>query len=166
MFRLRQDAEDWMDKIASAHPISSKFDLYFLCVLVGIASGRMSNPREDGRNAPEFIRVFIEDYKPSQHLIIGLLIVAELGRLGISMNEKDSVRDCIRQLVKPDSQTGLTDEGVDALNQYASGGYDQIRSKIGISKPYQTEVFLQHIVDLTRDNLDNNKTWQSTVQSN
>ena len=166
MFRLRQDAEEWMSNIASSHPISSKFDLFYLCLLVGFASGRMSDPREDGRNAPEFIRIFIEDYKPSQHLIIALLIIVELGRFGISLSEKESVRNCIRQLVKPDSQTGLTDEGINLLNQYASGGFDEIMSNIGNSKPYRTEIFLQNIVKITRKLLDDNEKWNSMIESN
>ena len=166
MFRLRQDAEEWMQKIASSHPISSKFDLYYLCVMVGLAKGEMSNPRENGRNAPEFVRVFIEDYKPSQHLIVALLIVAELGRLGITMSEKESVRNCIKRLVKPDSQTGLTDEGIETLNKYASGGFDCIRAKYGYSKPQKTEVFLQNIVNLTRELLEDNRNWISAVEIN
>ena len=164
MFRLRVDAEEWMRHVAPPNdPIDSKFDLYYLCLLVGLAGRRKSNPKTEGRKATDLVNYFIEDYKPSQFLIISLLIVAELGRLGINLDERKSVRKRITKLVKPNSQSGLTDYGMEMLNQYASGGFDLILSK-RYTPPYNTEDLLRTILALTKELLNDNSYWKSMSQ--
>jgi hypothetical protein len=146
-FRLREDARRWFSEIEKTAPIKSQFDLFYFCLMTGLMSGRRSDPTHGGRSAPEFVQVFIEDYRAAQRLIIGLLIVAELQRLGINLHEKASVRETIRTLVDPQSPTNLTDEGMRLLNAYASGGYDYI-SEIRESKPYTVEEFLRDFVGI------------------
>ena len=76
------------------------------------------------------------------YIIIGLLIKAELKRLGIQSTEKDQVYNLLTSLVDPDSQTKLTESGVNKLNEYASGGYDVLSEELP-SKPYSVEEFLR-----------------------
>ncbi|MDE0309706.1 MAG: hypothetical protein OXI60_07755 [Acidiferrobacterales bacterium] len=165
MFRLRQDAEDWLKHIASTKPLKTKFDLNYLCLIVGLASGFKSEPQKNGKVAQEFVDYFVEDYKDAQYLIIGLLVVAELGKNGIDLDEKKSVRDQIRKLVNPESQTKLTSKGIDELNRYASGGFDFLRQQYGISKPYHTAEFLLFIATLTKQTLDESQIWNSMIGS-
>lgn len=146
-FRMRQDAERWFSEIEGRAPIRTKFDLFYFCLMAGLMAGRRSDPTAGGRSAPEFVNTFIEDYRGAQRLIIGLLIVAELKRLGINLEEKTSVRRTIQVLVEPHSPTSLTDEGMRLLNSYASGGYDYI-SEQRSSKPYMVEEFLRDFVGL------------------
>lgn len=158
-FRLREDARKWFSEIEGQFPIKSQFDLYYFCLMAGLTSGRRSEPTHGGRQAPEFVQTFIEDYRAAQRLIIGLLIIAELQRLGIDLHEKGAVRKTIQSLVDPQSPTNLTDEGMRLLNAYASGGYDYI-SEMRSSKPYTVEEFLRDFVGLVgRAATDNSAAW-------
>jgi hypothetical protein len=161
-FRMRQDAEKWFSEIEGKAPIRSKFDLFYFCLMAGLMAGRRSDPTHGGRSAPEFVNAFIEDYRGSQRLIIGLLIIAELKRLGINLHEKVSVRKTIRDLVEPHSLTSLTDEGMRLLNSYASGGYDYI-SEQRSSKPYTVEEFLRDFVRLIGEATAVNAHWVSAA---
>lgn len=154
-FRLRDDARKWFSELEGKPPVKSLFDLYYFCLMAGLTTRRRSDPTQGGRTAPEFVQNFIEDYRPAQRLIIGLLIVAELQRLGINLHEKASVRATIRQLVDPQSATNLTDEGMRLLNAYASGGYDYI-SEMRSSKPYSVDEFLRDFVALIAKGADQN----------
>jgi hypothetical protein len=160
-FRLREDARKWFGEIDGKPPVKTQFDLFYFCLMAGLTSGRQSNPTHGGRSAPEFLPpsgTFIEDYRPAQRLIIGLLIVAELQRLGINLEEKASVRKTIQTLVDPQSPTNLTVEGLRMLNAYASGGYDYI-SEMRSSKPYTVEEFLRDFVGLVEKAGTNNPNW-------
>jgi hypothetical protein len=157
-FRLREDARKWFSEIEGKPPIKTQFDLFYFCLMAGLTSGRRSEPTHGGRSAPEFIQTFIEDYRAAQRLIIGLLIIAELQRLGIDLHEKASVRKTIQGLVDPQSPTNLTDEGMRLLNAYASGGYDYI-SEVRTSKPYTVEEFLRDFVGLVGKAAADNPGW-------
>jgi hypothetical protein len=157
-FRLREDARKWFAEIEGKPPIKTQFDLFYFCLMAGLTSGRHSNPTHGGRAAPEFIQMFIEDYRAAQRLIIGLLIVAELQRLGINLHEKLSVRKTIQALVDPQSPTNLTDEGMRMINEYASGGYDYI-SEMRSSKPYTVEEFLRDFIGLVGKAAVDNAGW-------
>ena len=157
-FRFRQDAEKWFSEIASKPPIKVTFDLYYFCLMVGLMGARRSDPTDGGRAAPEFVNNFTEDYRGTQRLIIGLLIIAELKHLGIDLEEKVAVRQTIRGLVDPHTQTGLTDEGMRLLNQYASGGYDYIAEKRS-SKPYTVEEFLRDFIALVEAAAEESGGW-------
>jgi hypothetical protein len=157
-FRLRQDAEKWFSEIAGKAPVRSKFDLFYFCLMAGLMAGRRSDPSQSGRAAPEFVNTFIEDYRASQRLIIGLLIIAEVNRLGINLQEKAAVRQTIRDLVDPHTPTGLTDEGMRVLNTYASGGFEYICEQRA-SKPYHVEEFLRDFVALIEGATAGNPHW-------
>ncbi|MEJ0076824.1 MAG: hypothetical protein WDO17_15510 [Alphaproteobacteria bacterium] len=157
-FRLRQDAEKWFAEIEGRAPLRTKFDLFYFCLMAGLMAGRRSEPTHAGRTAPEIVNSFVEDYRGVQRLIVGLLITAELKRLGIDLHEKESVRQTIRTLVDPHTQTDLTDEGMRLINAYASGGYDYIAEQRE-SKPYAVEEFLRDFVGLVAQAAEANPTW-------
>ncbi len=146
-FRLRQDAQKWFSEIDGKPPIRTKFDLFYFCLLVGLMSGRKSDPSQGGRSAPEIVNNFVEDFRGVQRLIVGLLIIVELKKKGINLEEKDAVRKTIRNLVDPHAATDLTDEGMRLLNAYASGGYEYI-SEQRDTKPFTPEEFLRDFLVL------------------
>ena len=43
-FRLRHDVEEWFGAIRKQKPIETNFDVYYLCLMLGLASGRSSQP--------------------------------------------------------------------------------------------------------------------------
>lgn len=161
-FRLRLDAEDWFSHIKDQKPIQTKFDIYYFCLMMGFASSRYSNATKQVSNSTDFVSYFVQDYRPYQTLIIGLLLRAELFRLGININEKDEIRKLLLELVDPNNQTNLTDKAMDRMNEYASGGYDYLSEQLD-SKPYHVEEFLITYTRLLQKAVDNNPKWQSAT---
>jgi hypothetical protein len=149
-FRLRSDAEKWFSEIDGREPTKTKFDLYYFCLMAGLTSGRSSDPAGAGVQAREIIDDWIQDYKPAQRLLIGLLVVAELRKGGINLQEKSAVRGVFKRLVSPNSSTGLTDEGMRCMNAYASGGYEYM-AESRETKPASVEEFLRDYLLLIDD---------------
>lgn len=154
-FYLRNDTEQWFSHIKDQKPyIETKFDLYYFCAMLGLASGRKSSVT--GRSeATEITKNFVKAYLPVQKLIIGLLIKAELRRLGIDVTEKDQVYEKLNEIVDPDSPTKLTESGLTKLNEYASGGYDVLSEELP-TKPYNVEDFLRTYTALLKNKAANN----------
>lgn len=144
-FRLREDAERWFAALDGREPAKTKFDLYYFCLTAGLASGRTSDA--SGLGAREIVDEFIQDYQPAQHLLIGLLVAAEVRRRGIDLGEKEAVRDVFACLVTPGSKTQLTDEGMRCMNAYASGGYDFLAESRDTA-PASPEEFVRDFVGL------------------
>ncbi|KAM3091288.1 hypothetical protein ACKFKG_26250 [Phormidesmis sp. 146-35] len=160
-FRMRQDAENWFFNIRGQKPIQTKFDLYYFCLMIGLATGRKSEPAKRCPDFTDFVDNFVKDYKPYQRLIIGLLIRTELSRLGVVVTEKDEVRKLFVELVDPTSPTNLTDVGMERMNEYSSGGYDYLAEKLN-SKPYYVEEFLRTYAKLLRNAINQNPHWQDS----
>jgi hypothetical protein len=141
-FRLREDAQSWFSEISGGPPFRTKFDIYYLCLMAGFASGRATELVGSGAAATDFVEKFVEDYRPSSRLLIGLLVTAELRKSGIDVSEKAQVRSLFKRLVDSESPNSLTDQGMRRLNAYASGGYEYIAEKRDM-KPYAAEEFIQ-----------------------
>jgi len=161
-FRLRQDTLEWFKKIESQKPIETMFDLYYFCLMVGLATGRTSVPAKRCSDYSDFIDNFVTAYRPYQRLIIGLLLRVELAHFGISIKEKDEVSKTIIELIDPNSQTNLTDRGMERLNEYASGGFDYLSEKFD-AKPHNIENFLRVFVETVREAVDQSPIWNSVT---
>lgn len=158
-FRLRQDTEDWFSQINKQKPIETKFDLYYLCLMLGLATGRSSQPSARCATISEgFVDNFVMAYRPYQRLIVGLLLTAELSSLGVGLEESDFVRKKLLELVDPTAATKLTEAGMTKLNEYTSGGFDYLTENME-SKPFHVEEFLQTYASLLREAVAGSETW-------
>ena len=146
-FRLREDARQWFSELEGKEPTSTLFDLYYFCLMAGLASGRSRDPATLGVSSREMVDDFIQDYRPAQRLLIGLLVVAEARKGGIDLQEKAAVREVFQRLVTPEAKTQLTEEGMRCLNAYASGGYEFL-AECRATKPASAEEFLRDFVGL------------------
>ena len=146
-FRFRRDAEDWFKHISSKPPLSTKFDLYYLCLMAGLAGQHSSQPQY----APGFVDHFIEEYRPVSHIIIGLLILAEMRRMGIELKDRHDMSRLVEKMLCP---SGLSNEGVAKCDSYASGGYELLVEKF--TTPYSIEEFLPryqgYLHELSKEN--------------
>lgn len=154
-FRMRGDVEDWFRHIQNQEPIQTKFDLYYLCLMMGLATGRADRPA----NASEFVNDFVKEYKPMQRLVIGLMLVAELHRLGIDLTEREEIQRQVAYYLNPNNPANLTEEGFNRLNAYANGGYTYLVEHLG-DKPQHIEEFLQMYIDLLNRAVEENKMWK------
>lgn len=125
-FRLRQDAMVWFGRIRDRHPFKIQWDVYYFCLMIGLQRYKKSPLESVGVKSDEFIRGFPSHYQQSQYFLIGLLLEAEAVSLGLELTEKERVRKQIRDMVDPDSPTKLSEEGERIMNDYASGGFDEL----------------------------------------
>lgn len=147
-FRLRSDAETWFSEVESTPHFRSKFDIYYFCLMAGLASNRSNEVAVSGAATRDFIDYFIDDYKAASLLLIGLLVVAEMKYKGIDIQEKVAVRALFKELV--DASNGnnyLTEHGMKRMNAYASGGFDFLAENRD-TKPYSVDEFLRDYVPL------------------
>ena len=155
MFRMSQEVDEWFRHIADQKPFEEKFDLYYLCLLLGLSTGR----REDPENARDLVDYFIERYWQSRRYIVGLMLVAELKRSGIELTSQEEVQDEIKQYLDPDNPSKLTKEGFKRLNAYAYGGFNYLRKHNG--RPRHVDTFLQRYVQLLTKSINENEPWKS-----
>lgn len=135
-FQLSRGADQWFADISKHY--ATKFDLYYLCLVAGLAARR----KEDPEDATDVIDYYPGEFKPRGRLLVALLINAELKNLGIDLQERDAVHRAIAKLVQPTSPSYLTDEGVRLLNKYAHGGFGALREHFA-DRPRAIETFLR-----------------------
>ncbi|MET0002054.1 MAG: hypothetical protein ABW087_00305 [Candidatus Thiodiazotropha sp.] len=137
MFKIRKDADNWFRKIDSRGPIKTKFDLFYLCLMLGLKKARLDEVIE----GTDIYQKFPQEYEGSRFLVLGLLISAEMNREGLVFEDKASVQKLISKYVAADSPSNLSSEGFKKINGYASGGFD-VLSELFEDVPQDVDVFI------------------------
>ena len=178
-FKLRDNAKSWFKKIREKSKdmtvndmrvkgltiptcLKTDFDIYYLCLLFGLADGRIG----DVDNTSDFIDHFESNYKSVSRLLIALLAMAEISRQGFNFESKSDVREIMTKLIDTDQSTSLSGYGLGRFNQYASGGFDVLTESFE-SQPYHIEIFLQAYIKLVKEKIASNEDWLtfSTTES-
>lgn len=148
-FRLRDDARKWFEGISEQPPFKTKFDVWYICAIAGLASGTAP---EKAQTAPatDLVERVVEDFRPVSRLLIGLLVVAELRQGGIGILEGPQVRALMRKLLDPQSPNDLSEYGMRRMNAYASSGYELLAESRD-QRPFTAAEFLETYVRLIRD---------------
>lgn len=125
-FKMRTEVDEWFAKIFKAKdsPLTTKFDYYYLCLMMGLAK-RKADTLTSGS---EFVPYFVNDYRPVQNLIIGLLIAVEAGLQGVDLKNRSAIKKLLSLYVSPEPSVALTADGFQRLNDYANGGFNTIVS--------------------------------------
>jgi hypothetical protein len=156
-FRLRQQAEEWFKYIFKQDgPIQRKFDVYYFCLMLGLATSKLEKPED----APEIVDYFITEYKPVQRIIIGLLLIAELHRMGTDLSDRKSLQKLMDEYLDPTNPANLTDAGFSRLNDYAAGGFTFLAEQLE-DKPHRVEDFLQLYVRILDRVVPSSETWKA-----
>lgn len=137
MFRIRKDADQWFRKIEGKSPIKTKFDLFYLCLMLGFKNELLDSV-VDG---VDVYHKFPQEFEGGRMLILTLLITTEMHREGIVFEERNSVQELIARYVATDSPSNLSVEGFKKVNGYASGGFDKL-SGIFEDPPEDINVFI------------------------
>jgi hypothetical protein len=140
-FRIREDALTWLADVQRTLPNCEIWDLYYFCVMAGLSSGRSEDLSATARSR-EMVDYFVNNYKPAESFLVGMLIVAELKRGRIDLSEEGEVRSVFRNLVDGEGNNPFTTEGMNRLNAYANGGYEYLAESIE-QKPQSAEEFLR-----------------------
>ena len=153
-FRLRKDARAWFKDIEpQLKSEAPQFDLYYFCLMAGIASGRKADAVSE--EAPEFIDYFPGEFRNRGRLIIAWFLARELKSLGITMHERSQIHGAINKLVDPRSSSQLSDAGMREINRYAAGGFDVLTETFE-QRPIRLDVFLLSIAVLVDKQLCGN----------
>src|SRR6185312_4604303 len=110
------DMRKWFADIRSHY--STDFDVYYLCLMAGIASGR----KERFEHGIDLIEHFPKEFKAGGRLLVGLLLAAVLKARGIELTEREAVSRNVRGMVEA-TPFSLSADGVRLMNQYAYGGW-------------------------------------------
>ena len=139
-FRLRLDARQWFKDLRDQGVFKIEFDAFYFCFIAGVIARRKESvPSEE---TAELVAYFPDRYRSRGKLLVGLFLKSELELLGVSMDERLEVHSTIAQLVTPEAQNYLSDEGVREFNRYAHGGYDQLIEWFE-DRPRSLETFLR-----------------------
>lgn len=152
MFRIRNESDKWFKKLGSDEKklFQTKFDLYYIFFLNGIAH-EDKNPQIPGNEATgEIIDYFPKTYSGSKHLIVGLLVITELKRLGVSFDDKSTVEEKFEELVDPESKSKLTNKGFSIMNDYANKGFELLQEEIGDQTDLAPEFLINTFESLKR----------------
>lgn len=153
MFRIRNESDRWFDELATSEKnlFRTKFDLYYLFYLFGI-SNMNKNPGASGTESThDLIDYFPQEYSGFQYMIVGLLVITELKRLGISFDDKESVQEKFEEIVDPESKAKLTSKGFSLMNDYASSGFELLQERIGGRPELATEFLIKVYENLKED---------------
>lgn len=151
---MRPEVDDWFKHISNTGPIKTKFDLYYFCLMAGLSKGQTSRLQ----NGQEFVDNFVSDYKPSQRLILGLFLIAEMSRFGIELNDRDEVRNLINKYFDPSTPSHLKNEGFAGLNDYANAGFNFIYENCP-EPPRRVEHFIQWYVKNISTQITSSELW-------
>jgi len=154
-FRMRPEADDWFRGVVSADgPVRTKFDQYYLCLMLGLATGRNERPQ----NAADFVDYFVADYAAVGRLLVALLIIAEAERLGVELGDKGDVKKLLDDYLDPQHPTNLTEKGFQKLNDYANGGFNVLAEAMP-ERPRHVEPFLQAYAVTMTAKMNDSKCW-------
>ena len=144
-FRLRSDAERWFSEILK-EGLEFKFDAYYFCLMAGYAAAQ-KKPMTSA-DKPAFVDDFPASYKLQQNLLLGGLIDAELRNLlgrSVTIKDKPVVEKTVSRLlsvsVGSTHLSGGPDGGATVINEYASGGFEFLSSRM--DQPRTLETFLR-----------------------
>ena len=160
-FRISSTCDHWFSNLAEQEPLKRKFDYYYLCTLLGLASRQKAKLGDDAR---EFVDEFINAYRPHQRQLIGLLLVTHLHDLGIKLDEKKAVAEQVVKLVAPMRSAQLTDEGFNLLNGYCHGGFRLLEEEL--ERPHKMVFFLQKYYEMLNDEISRNPVWNAEANQN
>ncbi|WP_163853510.1 hypothetical protein [Paenibacillus elgii] len=144
-FKMPKDAREYFKLIDRGNfRFKIMYDKYFICLMMGLKCGRLGSSEQ--LESGDFLDYYPELYADKSDLIIGLLIDAEMRRQGIVAEDRPGVESLILKLISHNSNTRLSEQGVELLNLYAAYGLDVIRDKI--TKTAELETFLVHYYNL------------------
>ena len=154
-FKLKEQAFAWFKHIDRKQPIKTQFDLYYMCLLVGLISGKSDSPGK----SQDFVDYFVAEYKPYKRIIAGLLLYTELKHFGIDLSESAEIKQKI-ELLFDSSDNMLTKEGFEQLNSFASGGFNIICENM-VDKPRDTAEFLIQYSNLLQTEMEKSYVWKN-----
>ena len=136
MFILSNDAIDWFNIVIKKRPYtqSASLDVYHMCFTIcankvlkdnDLRFEEIQNPHKE-----PFIPVWAESYKEHSLSIIALMLEAEVTRLDYDKNDKEAIREFIRDNLDVGSPTNLSRDGGKLMDLYSYNGFLFLQKKM------------------------------------
>jgi hypothetical protein len=148
------EVDNWFKNIYGVDSIKSKWDLYYLCLMIGLAASR-TEPL--GGERTDMTDYFIAEYKKSKNLIISLFICAELKKLGVEFSDRDLAKKILNNYLDPLHQSSLSNQAFQRINEYSYGGFLLLAESQ--EKPTDQTTFLINYAALCKSLASNNQNW-------
>jgi len=137
--------KEFFNPIKNKKDISSpiKFDMceFILCLLIGLKHDRKETLKEYEFQKSSFAQNYIGDYIDMKPLITGLLLSKIIKNAGIDRNEKDKVKDIMKNALDSNEATFLKKETIDIMHQYYLGGFCILLNEFECKPPVDVSVF-------------------------
>jgi hypothetical protein len=154
MFRLKPEVDDWFKGIYNKGALKTKWDIYYICLMMGLAGSKTSS----AAGAIDLVHHFIEDYKKSSRLIVTLFLSTHLKKLGIELKDRLEAKRILDDYLDSSNSTSLNNEGYRAMNEYAQGGFLLLAENIE-NRPDDQVTFLLKYYDLLNNIASKNPAW-------
>jgi hypothetical protein len=152
---MRDEVEGWFRGIVGSDgPLRTKFDQYYLCLMLGLATGRS----DKAANADEFVQYFVSDYAGVGRIIVALLVIAEADRLGIDISDKNDVKKLLNEYLDPTNPAHLSETGFQRLNDYANGGFS-VLNEVFPERPRHVDMFLERYSVILKEKTRDSANW-------
>ena len=149
-FKLSKENRNWFKGISKN--FTTKFDMYYLCLMMGIAS----NNKSEADDAGDLIEYWPAEYSNYSNFIIGLMLYVEAKNKGINITKKSTTIEHLNTFLDPDEQSKLSSKkGFTEANKYAHGGCEIMMSKL--QAPHLLGEFLKRYQELLKEEIQNNK---------
>lgn len=125
-FILSDEANAYLARLNTnkkAGILKTKFDFYYLCLLVGFNKGELVSGDPKGE---VFIDVPPKEHTDSYKEILGVLLSSEIKRRGVEVKDRNSMEKIMMELLDPNSVNQLSEDGARILNRYAAKGFEEI----------------------------------------
>ena len=139
-FSLRRKTRDWFANLRRRKEFALDFDMYYLCLMAGLATGRKVALASEQNETTELVSSFPGPYREKGRLLVSLFLSRELKAMGVETHERSALNRSIAKLVDPDV-AHLSDVGMKEMNKYSYGGYEVLTEWFG-EKPQTLETFL------------------------
>ncbi len=145
-FFIDKEARSWFqgisDEFGSAHGSrpAPDFDAFYFCFIAGIARRRKKHLSVG--QTRQLVNYFPGVYDGRGSLLVALFLSRVLESRGIDSVERQNVRKVVSDLVHPQSENFLSDEGVREFNEYAFGGFEVLQEWFD-TRPTSLDVFLR-----------------------
>ena len=148
-FRLSKENRAYFKGISKEFKI--KLDMYYLCLMMGIAS----NNKSDNPEAGELIDYWADKYSNYANYIIGLILYVEAKNTGIDISNKETTSQHLNTFLDPTQLSRLSlEKGFKEANRYANGGMEIMRAKI--PEPQLLGEFLIKYQEVLKEEINKN----------
>tara|TARA_Y100000816_G_C25754175_1_gene396454 strand:+ start:69 stop:539 length:471 start_codon:yes stop_codon:yes gene_type:complete len=155
MFRLTSENRSWFQGISKN--FQTDFDMYYLCLMMGLASNHKGESPEKG----DLVRYWPEkgNYSNNSNFIIGLILFLEAKSMGVDIKEKSKTTKHLNTYLDPEAFSKLSlQSGFREANRYASGGCEIMKDNM--QKPNLFGVFLKKFYEELNRQVNSNRHFQ------